>query len=151
MLTDDIEIIRELLKHGADPHPLYQRYKQFFRECSSENPPPTPFNILVLRNASTGKTTLIESLKEEGKLVVQQGCSSHYGRYMAVPVSWKYTHPVNMGIPGFPFLRDFRDPVVIIGTPLSTQTADDTVDAYDSCGYNQSSGKERPSVKRSTR
>ena len=71
MLTDDIEIIRELLKHGADPHPLYQRYEQFFKECSSETPPPTPFNILVLGNASTGKTTLIESLKTEGKLVVQ--------------------------------------------------------------------------------
>ena len=24
-----------------------------------------------------------------------------------------------MGIPGFPFLRDFRDPVVIKGTPFS--------------------------------
>ena len=53
-----------------------------------------------------------------------------------------------MGLPGFPFLRDFRDPVVIIGTPLSTQTADDTGDAYDSGGYSQSSGKEWPSVKR---
>ena len=31
-----------------------------------------------------------------------------------------------MGIPGFPFLRDFRDPVVVIGAPFSTQTADDT-------------------------
>ena len=71
MLTDDIEIIRELLKHGADPHPLYQRYEEFFKECSSESPPPTPFNVLVLGNASTGKTTLIESLKAEGKLVVQ--------------------------------------------------------------------------------
>ena len=28
-----------------------------------------------------------------------------------------------MGIPWFPFLHDFRDPVVIIGTPFSTQTA----------------------------
>ena len=71
MLTDDIELIRELLKHGADPHPLYQRYEKFFKECSSETPPPTPFNVLVLGNASTGKTTLIESLKEEEKLVVQ--------------------------------------------------------------------------------
>ena len=53
-----------------------------------------------------------------------------------------------MGIPGFPFLLDFWDPVVIIGTPLSTQTADDTGDAYDSGGYSQSSGKEWPSVKR---
>ena len=71
MLTNDIDIIRELLKHGADPHPLYQRYEEFFKECSSETPPPTPFNVLVLGNASTGKTTLIESLKAEGKLVVQ--------------------------------------------------------------------------------
>ena len=71
MLTDDIGIIRELLKHGADPHPLYQRYKEFFKECSSETPPPTPFSVFVLGNASTGKTTLIESLKAEGKLVVQ--------------------------------------------------------------------------------
>ena len=71
MLTDDIEIIRKLLKHGADPHPLYQRYEEFFKECSSETPPPTPFNVLVLGNASTGKTTLIESLKAEGESVVQ--------------------------------------------------------------------------------
>ena len=50
--------------------------------------------------------------------------------------------------PGFPFLRDFRDPVVIIGTPFSTQTTDDTGDANDSGGYSQSSGKKWPSVKR---
>ena len=53
-----------------------------------------------------------------------------------------------MGIPGFPFLRDFRDPVVIIGTPFSTQMADDTGDAYDSGGYSQFSGKEWLSAKR---
>ena len=53
-----------------------------------------------------------------------------------------------MGIPGYPFLRDFRDPVMIIGTPFSMQTADDTGDAYDSGGYSQSSGKEWPCVKR---
>ena len=52
-----------------------------------------------------------------------------------------------MGIPGFPFLRGFRDPVVIIGTPFSTKTADDPSDTYDSGGYSQLSGKEWPSVK----
>ena len=36
----------------------------------------------------------------------------------SVPVSRKYTHPVNIGTPGFPFSRDFRYPVVIIGTPF---------------------------------
>ena len=52
-----------------------------------------------------------------------------------------------MGIPGFQFLRGFRDPNVIIGTPFSTETTDDIGDAYDSDGYSQSSGKEWPSVK----
>ena len=52
-----------------------------------------------------------------------------------------------MGIPGFPFLRVFSNPVVIIGTPFSTQTTDDTGDAYHSDGYSQLSGKEWPSVK----
>ena len=46
-----------------------------------------------------------------------------------------------MGIPGFPFLRGFRDPVVIIGTPFSTKTADDTGDAYDSGGYRMAKWK----------
>jgi len=30
----------------------------------------------------------------------------------------KFTHPVNMDIPGCPYSRDFGDPVVIIGTPF---------------------------------
>ena len=42
-----------------------------------------------------------------------------------------------MGILGFPFLHDFRDPVVIIGTPFSTQTADDPDDAYVTGRYSQ--------------
>ena len=46
-----------------------------------------------------------------------------------------------MGIPGFPFLRDFRDPVVIIGTPFSTQTADDAV------SFENMSGAEWLSIK----
>ena len=37
--------------------------------------------------------------------------------------------PRKYGHPGVPFLRNFRDPVVIKGTPFSTQTADDTGDA----------------------
>ena len=46
-------------------------------------------------------------------------------------MSWKYTHPVNIGILGFPLLCDLRDPIVIIGTPFCMQTADDPHDAYD--------------------
>ena len=51
---------------------------------------------------------------------------------------------------GFPFLRGFRDPVVIIGTPFCTQTADDPDDAYVTGRYSQfenMSGAESPSIK----
>ena len=37
-------------------------------------------------------------------------------KFPMTPVSWKYTHPVNMGILGFSFSLDFRDPFVIIQT-----------------------------------
>ena len=47
------------------------------------------------------------------------------------PISWG---PQN-------FMTDFRDPVVIIGTPLSTQTADDTGDAYDSVSLQVKNGQ----------
>ena len=41
-----------------------------------------------------------------------------------------------MWIPGFPFLHDFSDPLVIIEPPFSMQMADDTADdAYDTGGY----------------
>ena len=56
-----------------------------------------------------------------------------------------------MGIPGFPFLRDFRDPVVIIGTPFSTQTADESDDARkllaDTVRFENVSSAEWPSIK----
>ena len=53
-----------------------------------------------------------------------------------------HAHPVNMGIPGFPFLHDFRDPVMIIGTPISTQTTDDTDGVYDTVDTVNMSGAE---------
>ena len=39
-----------------------------------------------------------------------------------------------MGIPGLPFSRDFRDPVVIIRTPSACKRGDRD-DAYDAGGY----------------
>ena len=49
-----------------------------------------------------------------------------------------------MGILGFPFLRDFRDPVVIIGIPFSTQTADDLASYPGSCGGGEKRAWYRP-------
>ena len=59
------EIIKVLLDHGADPKCLYKSYSDFFQKQSSTSPPPTPLKVIVLGNAATGKTTLIESFKCE--------------------------------------------------------------------------------------
>ena len=78
MLATDPEITRVLIAYGADPTPLYKVHQKFFEQYSSEKPPPTPLNILVVGNASTGKTTLIESLKHEGNTSgYQQGAREH--------------------------------------------------------------------------
>ena len=62
MLTTDLSITKILLRHGADATPLYEMHRTFFK---TKTPPPTPLNVLVVGNASMGKTTLIESLKNE--------------------------------------------------------------------------------------
>ena len=67
MFTTKPAIIKVLLHHGADPRPLYKSFAQYFRDHSSENPPPTPQKILVVGNAGAGKTSLIQSLESEGE------------------------------------------------------------------------------------
>ena len=61
-LTSSSTIVKLLIKHGADPQPLYEMHRTFF---VSEKPPPTPLKLLVIGNASVGKTTLIHSLQSE--------------------------------------------------------------------------------------
>ena len=65
VLTNSTEVIKTLIQHGADPEPLYQMHGKFFERFSSDSPPPIPLKVLVVGNASTGKTTLIESIKCE--------------------------------------------------------------------------------------
>ena len=61
-LTSSSTIVKLLIEHGADPQPLYEMHRTFF---VSEKPPPTPLKLLVIGNASVGKTTLIHSLQSE--------------------------------------------------------------------------------------
>ena len=61
-LTSSSTIIKLLIEHGADPQPLYEMHRTFF---VYEEPPPTPLKLLVVGNASVGKTTLIHSLQSE--------------------------------------------------------------------------------------
>ena len=67
-LTKDPEVIKILLKHGADPQPLYDMHNAFFKKYSCEKPPQTPVKLLVIGDPSVGKTTLIESLQKEKSL-----------------------------------------------------------------------------------
>ena len=67
MFTTKPAIIKLLLHHGADPRSVYKSFAQYFRDHSSENPPPTPQKVLVVGNAGAGKTSLIQSLESEGK------------------------------------------------------------------------------------
>ena len=61
-LTSNPAIVKLLIKHGADPQPLYEMHRTFF---VSEKPPTTPLKLLVVGNALVGKTTLIHSLQNE--------------------------------------------------------------------------------------
>ena len=67
MVTSHYEhdIIKELIQSGAETSHLYGAYKDFFEKYSSENPPPTPLNIIVVGKPSSGKTTIIKALKSE--------------------------------------------------------------------------------------
>ena len=60
------EIVKLLVEHGANPQHLYNTYKHFFDSYSSEKPPPTPLNIIVIGKHATGKSTLIKALESEG-------------------------------------------------------------------------------------
>ncbi len=72
MLTslDNHEIIKLLIEHGADTSPLYDTYKEFFKKYQSENPPPTPLNIIVAGKPSSGKSTLIKALCSDGSQTI---------------------------------------------------------------------------------
>ena len=63
---DHPNIIRTLIEYGADPQHLYRIYQEFFQTYSSEKPPGTPLNVIVVGNSSSGKSTLIKALKSEG-------------------------------------------------------------------------------------
>ena len=60
------QIIRILIENGAETSHLYATYNTFFEKYSSKDPPPTPLNIIVAGKPSSGKTTIIETLKSEG-------------------------------------------------------------------------------------
>jgi ankyrin repeat protein len=65
-LTKEPGILKVLIEHGADPQPVYDAHRQYFEAHSSETPPPTPAKLIVIGDPSMGKTTLVQSLRNEG-------------------------------------------------------------------------------------
>ena len=59
-LTTDHEIIKALLKHGANPEQLYQIHKDVILA-----PPPTPVKLIFIGHPEVGKTTITQSLLNE--------------------------------------------------------------------------------------
>ncbi len=64
-LTKDKQMIRGLLKHGANPQNAYSYHRKALGKVFSKDPLSNPVKILVIGNGGEGKSTLIEAMKIE--------------------------------------------------------------------------------------
>lgn len=71
-----LEIIKKLLDHGIDPNVLYETCRCLLVDYFSQIPPACPLKVLFLGHPSTGKTTLVESLKCEAIENLPEQCAN---------------------------------------------------------------------------
>ena len=64
-LTSHPDIIRELIRHGANPQDVYETHGKVLGEHSSKQPLKTPVKLFMVGNPSAGKSTLTKALQSE--------------------------------------------------------------------------------------
>ena len=71
-----LDIIRKLLDYGIDPNLLYDTCRGLLVNYFSQIPPACPLKVLFVGDPSTGKTTLVESLKCEAIEHMPEQCTN---------------------------------------------------------------------------
>ncbi len=61
-LSNDPEIIKLLLKHGAKAANVYKEHSKLIGKLSSERPPYIPLSVLIIGDGGVGKSTLLKSI-----------------------------------------------------------------------------------------
>ena len=64
-LTLNPDIIRELIRYGANPHDVYETHGKILGKFSSKQPLQTPVKLFMVGNPSAGKSTLTKALLKE--------------------------------------------------------------------------------------
>ena len=64
-LTSTADVIRELIRHGANPQDVYKTHGKVLGKRSSKQPLQTPVKLFMVGNPSAGKSTLTKALQSE--------------------------------------------------------------------------------------
>ena len=65
------EIVRQLIRHGADPQIVYKEYSKVLGK-HAKRPPKSRTKVVITGDSGTGKTTLVEALKKEKSFLVRK-------------------------------------------------------------------------------
>ena len=64
-LASNADVIRELIRHGANPQDVYKTHGKVLGKHSSKQPLQTPVKLFMVGNPSAGKSTLTKALQSE--------------------------------------------------------------------------------------
>ena len=64
-LAHRADVIRELIRHGANPQDVYKTHGKVLGKHSSKQPLQTPVKLFMVGNPSAGKSTLTKALQSE--------------------------------------------------------------------------------------
>ena len=64
-LTSNADVIRQLIRHGANPQDVYKTHGKVLGKRSSKQPLQTPVKLFMVGKPSAGKSTLTKALQSE--------------------------------------------------------------------------------------